>query len=165
MLALVLVVLLGVARVLRVTRIVRPLRIGFARIERRRVILLRRMLLRHLRLRRTIGSTARGRRLPDQARQLGKRIFKLLTTGCTGITAGRTIGVVGHGRRPASGAHAIQVAPRPQRYFENGVGNLSHLVGRCDPKQPKPRGENGRHALYKHKPGLSYLSIILDNEA
>ena len=27
------------------------------------------------------------------------------------------------------------------------------------------RRENGRHALYKHKPGLSYLSIILDNEA
>src|SRR5579885_3166268 len=69
--------------------------------------------------------------------------------------------------RPTAGVYALRSALplRPHHAHCRWPSNLAHLVGRFDPKKLESRREYSRYALYKHKPRLGQLSIILDNEA
>jgi hypothetical protein len=49
--------------------------------------------------------------------------------------------------------------------FGSGEPELSHFVGRFDPKQRQPRSENGDNPLHQGEPRRSCFWIILDNEA
>ena len=112
--------------------------------------------------------------LADEPRQFGKRIVRLGARRRTGVaTTVRAEIVVGHPMRPRFRRYAILSLCRNSvptalawlRTSRRKAQVSPHLVWRRDPEQVETRREYGGHALYKHKPGLGLLSIILDNEA